>query len=53
MSRSNEPIAVAPQNDVYTGLLLATLVVVLVGLILLFMRASTLFPGQPLWSSGS
>jgi hypothetical protein len=50
MSRSSpEPIAIKPQNDVYTGLLAVTLVAVIIGLIILFVRAATLFPGEPLW----
>jgi len=44
-----EPIAIKPQNDVYTGLLAVTLVAVLVGLVILFVRSATLFPGNPLW----
>ena len=49
MSRSTgEPILTAPQNDVFTGLLAVALVVLLVGLIILFVRAHTLFPDSPL-----
>lgn len=49
MSRPGmEPIPVKPQNDVYTGMLAVALVAVIVGLVILFVRANTLFP-TPLW----
>jgi hypothetical protein len=34
---------------VYTGLLAAALVACIIGLVILYVRASVLFPGQPLW----
>jgi len=39
-----ETIVVRPTNNVYTVLAAAAVVVEIVGLILLFMRAGTLFP---------
>lgn len=50
MSRPGpEPIAIKPQNDVYTALLAVALVAVLIGLIIMFVRAASLFP-EPLWA---
>lgn len=51
MSRPTaEPMAIKPQNDVYTALLAVSLVTLIIGLIILFVRASSLFP-DPLWAN--
>lgn len=50
MSRiGQETIAIKPQNDIYTALLAVALVTLIIGLIILFVRAATLFP-EPLWA---
>lgn len=50
MSRPTmEPIPVKPQNDVFTGLLAVSLVAVIIGLAMLFVRYNALFPKQALW----
>ncbi|MFN4241784.1 MAG: hypothetical protein ACK4PI_00950 [Tepidisphaerales bacterium] len=50
MSRiGQETIAIKPQNDIYTALLAVALVTLIIGLIILFVRAASLFP-EPLWA---
>lgn len=50
MSRStSEAIAVKPGLDVYTGLLAAATVACLVGLVILYFRAKTIFPNDPIF----
>jgi hypothetical protein len=48
MSRPGEPIVVKPSNNVYTALLGAAAAVVAIGLVVVLMRAATIFPGQGL-----
>lgn len=50
MSRmSGEPIIVKPENDVVTALLGVALIVQIVALIVLFVRAKSLFPESGLF----
>lgn len=50
MSRmQGEPIVQKAQNDVVTGLLAAALIAQIVGLIVVFVRAKTLFPPNGLF----
>lgn len=44
-----EPIAVKAQPDIFTALLAIGVVTVLVGVILVFVQAQSLFPTQALW----
>jgi hypothetical protein len=50
MSRTTpDPIPVKPGIDVYTGLAAAAFVVLLVGLVIVYLKAAEMFPDQPLW----
>lgn len=51
MSRApgHHPVLVKPTNNVYTVLLIVATIVVLLGLIILFARAGTLFPPSGLF----
>jgi len=45
---AGETVVVKPSNNVYTALAVIGTVVVAIGLVIVFMRANTLFPGKGL-----
>ncbi len=51
MSRisSGQPIVTPPSNNVYTALVIVGTLIVILGLVVIFMRAKTLFPESGLF----